>query len=172
MKSSSPYFRHKDTVLVALSLFILCLVLVLLYCIYVLYFKLTVNEGFSQSLLYVVTNGCRDLASDLQEQLDDPSTNDLSNNSYYIQRLLKKSTANETVYDLSFQLHRFTNTYCVKDDCSGIPHEFIQDISENITHIGQILKKMESPSTKVIADFSNVQQFYQLKFDCSGGICE
>lgn len=169
---TAHYFEHKETILIVLSFFIICLVLVLLYWIYIFYFKVTMTEGFSQSLLNTVNIGCQDLASDLKEYMDDPSNNDLSNNQYHIQRLLKKTTVKESVLDLSFQLHHFTNTYCVKDDCSGIPHEVILDISENITKIGEILKKIDKTPDNVITDFSNVQQFYQLTFNCSGGICE
>jgi hypothetical protein len=112
------------------------------------------------------------MATDLNTQLNDPSNVDVSNNTYYINRLLKKTTVKESVIDLSNQLYDFNTTYCYKSDCSGIPHELISDISQNISNIGKLLNKMSKPSDDVIADFSNIQQFYQLTFDCSGGICQ
>lgn len=166
------HFSYKNKVLMVLYFFIILITMVLLFWIYILYFKTTLNEGFSQSLMHNIKNNCDSLVLDLKEQLNDPSNTDLSNNNYYINRLLKKTIVNETVIDLSNQLYDFNNTYCLNNDCSGIPQLLINDISQNIRNIGNILKNMPNNSKAVNSDFSNIEQFYNLSFDCSGKTCK
>ena len=162
---------NKQTILFILALFILSILFIVLFLLYKIYFKLMISEGFSQSFIYNISNSCRNLSDDLNVQLKDPSNTDLSNNTYYINRLLKASVINESVVDLSNNLNNFIS-HCKNNDCSGIPQENINDISLNITNIGNILTKLTNPSEAILTDFSNIQQFYTLSFDCSGGFCQ
>ena len=164
--------NNKKTILIILSLFIFFIVLGVLYWHYIKYFNSQVTEGFSPSLMININNSCNKLIIDLQAQLDDPSNNDLSNNTYYIDRLLKQTTINESVIDLSNNLTIFTANYCDETDCSGIPKDSIMDISNNISSIGKIMERMENLSNDIVTDFSNIQQFHNLSFDCSGQFCK